>query len=391
MVATATDAAAAVELLRTLIAFDTVSAKPNRALIDWVADYLRGHGIEPLVLPDADGGKANLYATFGPPEAGGIVLSGHTDVVPPGDSGWDSDPFSLEERDGRLYGRGTADMKGFVALALALVPEMAANPPPTPIHLALSYDEEVGCLGVPHLVRHITRHLPKPRLVVIGEPTSMRPASANKGLRAFRTEVTGREGHSSDPRAGLNAIEAAAEIVAFIAGLAAEARDDPVPDSGFDPPYSTFNIGTIEGGTAVNVIARHCALAWDYRALPGEDDDAVVARFHRFVAEDLLPRLRARHRAAAVDSVEIANVPALRPEPDGPAEALARELTGANASGTVAFATEGGVFQQAGISAVVCGPGDIAQAHQPNEFIALDQMAAGARFLRGVLGAARRG
>ena len=371
-----------VEMLARLIAFDTVSARPNRALIDWVAEYLRAHGVAPLVLPDADGGKANLYATIGPDRAGGVVLSGHTDVVPVADQAWDSDPFALTERGGRLYGRGAADMKGFVALALALVPAFAARPLATPIHLALSYDEEVGCKGAPYLVRHIVDHQPLPRLVVVGEPTSMRPVNAHKAIHAFRTEVTGKDAHSSAPALGASAIVHAARIVGFIQSLADEARERPVAGGGFDPPHATFNVGTIEGGTALNIIPRRCVFSWDYRPLPDDDTAAVIARYDRFIADDVLPPLRAEFADGSVDTEVLAEVRPLRPDPDGPAETLARRLTGANAAGTVAFVTEAGIFQAAGISAVVCGPGDFAQAHQPNEFITREQMAAGEAILR---------
>ena len=371
-------------VLERLVAFDTVSAHSNRALVDWVADYLRGHGIEPLVLPSEDGAKANLYATIGPPLPGGIVLSGHTDVVPVADQAWDSDPFALTARDGRLYGRGTADMKGFLAIALALVPDFAARPLVRPIHLAMSHDEETGCIGIRHLLRHVLAHLPRPGLVIVGEPTAMKPANAHKGLRAFRTEVTGRDAHSSAPELGVSAISAAAEIVAFVDRMAADAARHPAPASGFAPPHATFNVGTIEGGTALNIIPRQCRLVWDYRALPGEDTEAVIARYRAFTEEDLLRRMRSRFPEAAVETEELATVPAMAPDPDGPAETLARQLTGANASGVVAFATEAGLFRQAGLSTVICGPGDIAQAHQPNEFITTEQMAAGERFLRRV-------
>ncbi len=372
------------EVLDRLIAFDTVSSESNRALIDWVAGYLRGHGIEPQVLPSPDGEKANLFATIGPEGPDGIVLSGHSDVVPVADQEWDSDPFTLTERDGRLYGRGTADMKGFLAIALALVPDFAARTLARPIHLAMSYDEETGCIGIRHLLHHIREHLPKPRIVIVGEPTLMKPANSHKGLRAFLTTVTGQDAHSSAPDLGVSAISVAARIVAFIDGLADEARGRAAPASGFAPPHATFNVGTIEGGTALNIIPRQCRLVWDYRALPGEDTDAVVARFRAFCAEDLLPAMRARHADAAIETEELATVPAMSPDPDGPAETLARQLTGANSSGVVAFATEAGLFQEAGISAVICGPGDIAQAHQPNEVITLEQMAAGEAFLRRV-------
>ncbi len=370
-----------VEVLERLVAFDTVSDRSNRDLIDWVADYLRGHGVEPLVLPSPDGAKANLFATIGPDGPGGVVLSGHTDVVPVADQQWDSDPFTLSARDDRLYGRGTADMKGFLAIALSLVPDFAARTLARPIHLAMTYDEEIGCNGIRHLLIHILEHLPRPGLVIVGEPSSTKPVNAHKSARTFRTVVTGQDAHSSAPHLGVSAISAAAEIVSFIDRLAEDAKRDAAPASGFAPPHATLNVGIIEGGTALNIIPGQCCLAWDYRGLPGEDTDAVLARYRSFVDDDLLPRLRARFSAATIETETLANVPAMVPDPDGPAETLARQITGANSAGVVAFASEAGLFQQAGFSTVICGPGDIAQAHQPNEFITLEQMAAGEAFL----------
>lgn len=342
-------------------------------------------------MPDATGGKANLFATIGPREMGGVILSGHTDVVPVGGQEWAADPFRLTERDGRLYGRGTADMKGFIALALALVPQARRRRLERPLHLALSFDEEVGCLGVPLLIRALPEGTARPRRAIIGEPTEMRVANAHKGCRFFATRVRGREAHGSTPERGLNAIAAAAEIVAEIGRLAAARRAAASPGNGFDPPHTTFNIGRIEGGSATNIIAGDCRLAWEFRNLPGDDPDAIEAEIERFVAADLLPRLRAAHAEAAVETVRVANVPPLVPEAGSPAEALAARLAGANKATTVAFVTEAGHFQTAGIPAIVCGPGSIHQAHQPDEFIALDQLAAGAAFLDRLLDWASQG
>jgi acetylornithine deacetylase len=329
----------------------------------------------------ADGGKANLFATIGPAEKGGVILSGHTDVVPVGDRDWQSDPFSLTEREGRLYGRGSADMKGFIALALALVPKALERPLQVPLHLALSFDEEVGCLGVPLLIRTLPEDLTRPRLAIIGEPTEMRVANAHKSLNFLRTRVAGKEAHASTPERGVNAIIASAEIIAEIGRLAAEKRRQARPQSGFDPPYMSFNIGHIAGGSAVNIVAGSCQFDWEFRAVPGDDSEAIAGAIEHFIAEDLLPRLRAGDPAAAIATERLAQVPPLVPEPGSPAEHLACLLTGANATTTVAFVTEAGHFQAAGIPAIVCGPGSINQAHQPNEFLALEQLGAGAAFL----------
>jgi acetylornithine deacetylase len=371
------------EILRTLVGFDTVSAKSNLALIDWVADYLSGCGIACRLTHDPTRSKANLFGTIGPAEAGGgVILSGHTDVVPVEGQPWDSDPFTLLEKDDRLYGRGSADMKGFIAIALSLVPELVARPLTRPLHLALSFDEEVGCLGVPYLIADLPQGPARPRLAIIGEPTSMQVANAHKGVQGFTTEVTGRAAHSSAPDRGLNAIIAALEIIQFIDALAAEAHEKADPANGFEPPYTTFNIGTIAGGVALNVVAPQCDFTWSFRPLPGEDADAIRRRVEDFAERELLPRLRRSHKEAAVTTRRTAYLPCLVPQPDSPAEALVLQLTGANGATTIAFGTEGGLFQEAGIPAIVCGPGSIDQAHQANEFIALEQIAAGTTFLR---------
>jgi acetylornithine deacetylase len=382
---------AAVAILERLVAFDTVSAKSNLDLIGWIADYLDGHGIESVLIRNPEGTKANLFATIGPGSRGGVILSGHTDVVPVAGQAWASDPFRLEGRDDRFYGRGTADMKGFIALVLALVPQALEQTLETPLHLAFSYDEEVGCLGVPALIAGLPEGTARPRLAIIGEPTDMQVANAHKGIHFLRTRVTGHAAHSSTPERGVNAIAAAAEIIAEIGRLAAECRAAARPESTFDPPYTSFNIGTIGGGAAVNIIARDCTFEWEYRAIPGEDGAGLQQRIEQFVAADLLPRMRAGHPEADVETRTMARVPPLVPDPISPAEALARRLTGANETTTIAFATEAGLFQAAGIPAVICGPGSINVAHQPDEFISRAQLAAGEAFLNRLLAWAQRG
>jgi acetylornithine deacetylase len=379
----------AVAILERLVGFDTVSANSNLALIDWVADYLDGCGVKSALIGNADGSKANLFATIGPEGRGGVILSGHTDVVPVAGQAWDSDPFRLAAHDDRLYGRGTADMKGFIALALAFLPQALAWPLKIPLHLALSYDEEVGCLGAPALIRALPEGNARPRLAIIGEPSEMRVANAHKGIQFLRTRVTGHEAHSSAPERGLNAIAAAAEIIGEIVRIAGECRSAALPDSRFDPPYTSFNIGRIEGGTAVNIIARDCVFEWEFRAVPGEDHAALRRRIEHFVERDLLPRMRAAHPDAAVTTETAALVPPLVPDPASPAEALACALSRANETTTIAFATEAGLFQAAGIPAVICGPGSIDVAHQPNEYITRAQLAAGGEFLDRLLAWAR--
>ena len=376
--------AAALEILERLIAFDTTSARSNLDLIDWVADYLGRFGIA-AALSGATEGKANLFATIGPRERGGVILSGHTDVVPVAGQEWHSDPFRLTERPeesgGRLYGRGSADMKGFIALVLALVPQMTSRTLAVPLHLAFTHDEETGCLGAPSLIGALPTGRARPLLAIVGEPTSMQIANAQKGCAFFRTRITGREGHSSAPDRGVSAISAAAEMIAEIGRLHAEARGRARPDSGFDPPHTTLSVGTIAGGTAVNIIARECAFDWDLRTLPDEDAAALKARIDRFIAADLLPRMRAVFPQATVETETIVAVPPLVPVLGSPAEALARRLTGTNTTTTVSFATEAGLYQEAGIPAIVCGPGSIDVAHKPDEFITRAELAAGQQFL----------
>ncbi len=370
------DLARALDLLDRLVAFDTVSAKSNLALIEFVRGLLADRGIESRLTFHASGEKANLLASIGPQVAGGVVLSGHTDVVPVAGQPWTSDPFRCVRRDGRIHGRGTADMKGFIACALALVPLMLARPLRVPIHLALSFDEELGCLGVPALIDDMAAAVPLPRLAIVGEPTRLRVADRHKGIHGFETVVTGRDGHSSATHKGVNAVTAAAELVLALDRVAAEFRDRGPFDPAFDPPYTTINVGQIDGGTAVNIIARRCSFRWETRPLPQDDPAAILARLEGFARDELLPRLRRIAPEADVVTRPTVSVAGLKADPDSPAAALMRRLTGANATIGVSFTTEAGLFQRARIPAIVCGPGDIAQAHQPDEFVEVTEMAA---------------
>ncbi|CAO3380763.1 acetylornithine deacetylase [Azospirillum argentinense] len=368
-------------MIARLVGFDTVSRRSNLALIDWVRDHLAGYGVESRLVPSPDGAKANLFATIGPMVEGGVVLSAHTDVVPVDGQPWDTDPFTLVERDGRLYGRGTADMKSFPAVALALLPEILAAGLKRPLHLALSYDEEVGCIGAPAMIARITGELPRPSAVIVGEPTSMGVVLAHKGCYVLRTTVTGHEVHSSQIDRGVSAVMTAARLVTLVGDMAAENAAAADLACGFDPPFTTLQVGTIEGGTAANITARHCSFVWDIRPLPGDD----WTRYRdRFEAE--CERLRAAMRRISPDcdirTEQLAGVPGLAPEPDGPAAQLCHALTGRNDTGMVSFAAEAGQFQEAGLSTVLCGPGSIDQAHQPNEYIDIAQVTACEGFLR---------
>ncbi len=377
-------------MLERLVAFDTTSAKSNLALIEFVRDYLAGHGVASRLVHDETGAKANLVATLGPQRAGGVALCGHTDVVPVTGQSWDTEPFALARRGAageRLYGRGTADMKSFIAVVLALVPEVLAARPRTPLHVVLSYDEEVGCFGMRRLLDHLGDALPRPEIAIIGEPTQMCVVTAHKGVAVFETEVSGVAAHSSAPDAGVNAVAYAAEIIAFIFRLGEELRAAAAPESGFDPPWTTVNVAPVTGGTAINIIPAACRFLWEFRTLPNVDAAALQARVDAFVAAEILPRMAAAPGAAGqagvgVTSRALCTVPGLRPEPGSAAETLVTRLTGANRTHTVAFAAEAGMLQRSEISTVICGPGDIAQAHQPNEWIARAQIDACVAFMR---------
>ena len=377
------------EILVDLVAFNTVSARSNLELIEYVEAYLVDWGIGSVRVVSDDGSKSNLYATIGPADRAGVVLSGHTDVVPVANQPWESDPFDLTERtvDGqlRLYGRGSADMKGFAAAVLAMVPDFVAADLKTPIHIALSYDEEIGCLGVGRMIAKMCDELTTPQLVIIGEPTSMQIVTAHKGIQGFRTEITGVAAHSSSPHLGVNAIAYAAEIIRFLLELAAEKQADGDPANGFHPPWTTFNVGQIQGGEALNIIPEHCAFNWEFRPLPDEDAAAIKARYDVFIAEQIEPRLRAENPAASIVTRPLAAVPPLHRDDNSPAERLARHLTGANTTHTAAYVAEASQFQAGGIPAVICGPGNIDQAHQANEWIAVDQLNQCTDFLRRLL------
>ncbi len=375
----------ALELLETLVAFDTTSRNSNLELIDFASEYLKRHGIDSELVHDETGSKANLYATVGPRRDGGIVLSGHTDVVPVDGQDWDTDPFVLHESGGKLYGRGTADMKGFCAAALAMVPEFLNRELDVPIHLAFSYDEEVGCVGVHGLVPHVTVPGMTPKAVIVGEPTSMRVVNAHKGIRGFRTVVTGLEAHSSATHKGVNAVMIAADLIAYLSRVAGEEIEAGHPESRFDPPYTSVSVGPISGGTALNIIPKQCSFLWEYRALPGRNEEEILDGFTRYVNEIVLPKAKSVSEAADIETTSLARVPPLVPDSDTSVETLIMALAGTNQSFTVSYGTEAGVFREAGIPAVVCGPGDIMQAHRPNEFIAISEIEACIGFLRRVL------
>ena len=369
------------EALEKLVAFDTTSRNSNLELIGWVADYLKSRGVESTLSHDDDGRKANLFATLGPEGDGGVVLSGHTDVVPVDGQPWDSDPFEVVEKDGKLFGRGTSDMKSFLAVSLALVPEFLGRGLTKPVHLAFSYDEEIGCLGVHRLLADVKARGLRPRIAIIGEPTGMGVVDAHKGVAVFRTAFRGVPAHSSATHIGVSAVHAAGRFVAFLDDLFDEYQGRARPDMGFVPPCTTIQAGIIEGGTASNIIARDCMVDWHFRAIPSDDPAEIEARAGAFL-DTLRRRMQARHGECGITTEVRAKVPPLKPDAASPATQLALALTGANRTAQASFGTEAGIFQESGFPAVVCGPGDIAQAHQPNEFIALAQIEACVTFLR---------
>jgi acetylornithine deacetylase len=372
----------ALEILERLVAFDTTSRLSNLNLVEWVEAYLAGHGVASRRVPNADGAKTNLMATIGPMVEGGIVLSGHTDVVPVDGQPWTSDPFKLTAKgDGKIYGRGTCDMKGFLALALAAVPDLAVRPLTRPIHLAFSYDEEVGCLGAPDMIKVIATELPRPALVVVGEPTSMEAVSGHKGIATFKVTVTGHEAHSSQTQLGASAVMAAVELMHSLTLLAARLEREADPASLFSPKGATLTIGQVNGGTAVNILARECVFFFDLRCPPGLDPEALLAGFFAQAAA-MDAALKARFPNTGVEILRRSSTPPLAPEPNGVAELFARRLAGDNGpTRAVSFAAEAGQFQEAGFSTVICGPGSIDQAHQPDEYVELSQMERGAAFM----------
>ena len=373
-----TDPLPARAILDRLVGFPTVSRDSNLDLIAWVEDYLGGFGVASRRVPDATGTKAALYANVGPEVEGGVVLSGHTDVVPVDGQDWTTDPWAVTERGGRLYGRGTTDMKGFCALALATVPLALSRGIGRPLQLAFSYDEEVGCVGAPPMIDDMVDHLPRAAAAIIGEPTMLRPVTGHNGSVMFRIHVHGFEVHSSNLPEGVSAIHEAGRILHWVNERNAAIQSEPVAPASapFDPPFTTAHVGTIEGGTAHNITAKDCHLNVGFRSPAGDDPERHAADLTTFL-DDLDSALRARHPKAGVTYDRNFGVPGLRPEEDGAAEALARRITGDNGTHVVTYGTEAGQFQERGYSAVVWGPGDIARAHQPDEWIATDQFEKG--------------
>jgi acetylornithine deacetylase len=377
------------ELIQRLVGFDTTSRDSNLGLIEWVRDWLARQGVASRLTYDPDGTKANLFATIGSGTRPGIVLSGHTDVVPVDGQPWDTDPFRATLKDDRIYGRGSADMKSYIACALALTPRLLAADLKSPVHFALSYDEEVGCMGVRGLLADLAQAGIRPAGCIIGEPTGMQPVVAHKGKRAYKCCFRGREAHSALTPEGVNAIEYAAKLVVYIRHMAERMRDCERRDNGFDVPFTTLQTGVIRGGTAGNIVPRDCEVHFEFRYLPGVDPAALEGEIKGYAERVLLPEMRAVDPATYIAFETKAEIPGLDPAVERAEQdrltALARALARNDATSKVAYATEAGLFQRAGIPSIICGPGSIGEAHKPNEFITLEQVALCESFMERLL------
>lgn len=378
-----------VGLLRTLVGFDTTSRESNLQLIEFVRDYLAGFGVPCELIYNAERSKANLFATIGPAGQSGIVLSGHTDVVPVDGQPWTVAPFELSEHDGKLFGRGTADMKGYIACVLALVPALVAADLRMPVHIALSYDEEVGCLGVRSLLAELEQRPVKPLLCIIGEPTELKPVLGHKGKLAMRCDVHGHPCHSAYAPLGVNAIEYAAELIGELGRIGQQLKAPEHHDARFEPPYSTVQTGVISGGKALNIVPADCRFDFEIRALPSQDPTQVAQQLQAYAEQQVLPRMRAVSEHSAIRFSELSAYPGLATDSQSQAAELIAAFCGSREYGTVAFGTEGGLFDAAGIPTVVCGPGSMDQGHKPDEFVSRAQLDACDAMLQRMLASIR--
>ncbi len=361
------------DILERLVSFPSVVGQPNATIVEWIADYARSHGAQVTIALGPEGDRSNLFATIGPRDVPGVILSGHMDVVPAGETDWVSDPFSLHADSDRLYGRGTSDMKGFLACALAALPELLKMRLKRPVHLAFSYDEEAGCKGVPHLINLMPTLCALPDMCIVGEPSGLRAIRAHKGKAAARITVRGRTGHSSRPDQGLNAIHAMSKILESAVKLADALTHGPF-DSNFEPPYSSLQVGTIKGGQAVNIIPDLCVADIEARAISGVSPASLLEPLRK--ATETLET-----SGFDVSFDTLSEYPALSLAEDAPLTALMRELTGLEPLAAVSYGTEAGLYQAAGIDSIICGPGDIARAHKANEFITRDELSLCQRML----------
>ena len=365
--------------IKKLVQFNTVSRDSNMPFIEHVVTYLEDNGIKSNLVKSEDGKKSNLYASIGPEETGGVVLSGHTDVVPTDGQPWSTDPFAPEIKEGKLFGRGTCDMKGFLGTALSLIPEMDSLK--KPIHLAMSYDEEVGCKGAPSMIAEIAENLPAPEAVIIGEPTMMEAITGHKGIITLKTSVQGYEAHSSQTHRGVSAVMTAAKLIEKLNSMAVDLASKTELETGFEPHHSTIHVGIIKGGTAVNIISRHCEFEWDIRNIPRDDSQTILNEFEHFCKKEVIPYMQKVNPECLIKTEVTASAPAFLME-ESPALALITALGVNSAKMHAPYVAEAGQFQQFGFPTVICGPGSIDQAHKPDEFISLDQLETGEDFMR---------
>ena len=374
------------EMLEKLVSFDTVSRNSNLPIIEFIKEYLTSYGISCELVYNNEKTKSNLFANVGPNEPGGVILSGHTDVVPIDGQNWQTDPFKITEKNGKIFGRGTCDMKGFNAICLALVPDMLKAGLNKPIQLAFSYDEEVGCVGAPSMIRKMRKNLPIAKSVIVGEPTMLKLVDGHKASIGLDTEVTGFEVHSSLLPTGVSAIMTAAKLINWITNKTDEnqKRTPHQEDKMFVPPYTTLHVGKIQGGTAANITAKKCSFTMDIRCLPSDDGESLIKEYEEY-AKYIENQVKQIRPEAYITISRHHWVPGLKPEQNGSADSLVRKLTGHNSTGKVSYGTEAGQFQEEGYSTVICGPGSIEQAHQPNEYLAKEQLSLGTNFIKSLI------
>ncbi len=370
------------EMLARLVAFDTTSRNSNLALIEYVRQYLGAHSVPYRISSDETGQKANIHAIIGPQSSGGLALSGHVDTVPVDGQKWTTDPFTLRRDQGRLYARGACDMKGFVAACLAAVPDFQAKPLVRPLHLFISYDEEVTCQGAERMIADFRQSGLQPALCLIGEPSGMKPILAHKGKFNLRVTVRGLPGHSSEPAKGVNAIQCAAEAISWVTAEARRLADEGPFEEGFDPPHTTIHVGTVQGGTALNIIPEHAEFSMEWRTIPGDDPVRHFERMQAYISAHIEPAMHALSRTTGFSYEVGERMPSMMLGPDHDLTAIVKQLTGANSAGKVSYGTEGGYYQNAGVPTIICGPGDIAQAHQPDEWVAQSQLDSCDKFIR---------
>lgn len=376
----------AIAILEKLVGFQSLPGQPTREIIGYIESYLNEHGVRSTLSYDTTGEKANLFATVGPHTDGGVVLNGHTDVVPVTGQKWTTDPFTLTRSDNKLFGRGAVDMKGFLACVMASVPQWQSHNLKQPIHIAFTYDEEIGGFGMPVLLNSFKDHAFTPDVVIVGEPTEMQIITGHKGGFEMRTEITGHEVHSCDPTLGVSAISVAVALINKIEQIGAQLAANPYPDSPFQPPFGTFNIGTIGGGMARNATAGYCAFDWEFRPMPGEDSTKIIAEIKHYAMQELLPEMRRINPDTAINIITEAPVPPLDDRNADTAATLISQITGLNSRGVVSFGSDAGYFSDAGFSTVLFGPGSISRAHKPDEYITVDELKQGLEFMQKLSG-----